>query len=113
MQQLRRPSREQIEQTKMDVERAERSYDLNKAAELKYGKLPELERKLEAEEASRRARHRTTELIKEEVDEEDIAGVVSRWTGIPVSQAARRRECRSCCTSETNCTSASSARMKR
>jgi ATP-dependent Clp protease ATP-binding subunit ClpB len=77
--------REQIEQTKMAIELAERQYDLNRAAELKYGKLTELDRKLktETEQAERKSQVR---LIKEEVDEEDIARVVSRWTGIPVSK---------------------------
>jgi len=77
--------REQIEQTKIAIELAERQYDLNRAAELKYGKLTELDRKLktETEQAERKGQVR---LIKEEVDEEDIARVVSRWTGIPVSK---------------------------
>jgi len=74
-----RDIREQIEQTKVDIEQAERAYDLNKAAELKYGKLTGLEKQLEAGKTS-------TALLKEEVDEEDIAQVVSRWTGIPLSK---------------------------
>jgi ATP-dependent Clp protease ATP-binding subunit ClpB len=74
-----REIREQIEQTKVDIERAERAYDLNKAAELKYGKLTSLEKQLETGKTS-------TALLKEEVDEEDIAQVVSRWTGIPLSK---------------------------
>ncbi|HEX5432042.1 MAG TPA: ATP-dependent chaperone ClpB [Bryobacteraceae bacterium] len=74
-----REIRSQIDQVKTDIERAERAYDLNKAAELKYGKLTALEKQLEQE------RHATT-LLKEEVDEEDIAQVVSRWTGIPLSK---------------------------
>ena len=74
-----REIREQIEQTKVDIEQAERAYDLNKAAELKYGKLTSLEKQLEAGKSS-------TALLKEEVDEEDIAQVVSRWTGIPLSK---------------------------
>jgi ATP-dependent Clp protease ATP-binding subunit ClpB len=81
-----RTIREQIEQTKLEIERAERQYDLNKAAELKYGKITELERQL-AVEQERLARKQTGKrLLKEEVDEEDIAAVVSRWTGIPVSK---------------------------
>lgn len=76
---------EQIGQTKLEIEQAERAYDLNKAAMLKYGKLADLEkRKREAEE--RTAVSAATRLIKEEVDEEDIAAVVSRWTGVPVSR---------------------------
>ncbi len=74
-----RELRAQIEQTKQDIEQAERAYDLNKAAELKYGRLTALEKQLESEK-------RETTLLKEEVDEEDIAEVVSRWTGIPLSK---------------------------
>ena len=74
-----REIREQIEQTKVEIEQAERAYDLNKAAELKYGKLASLEKQLESGKTS-------TALLKEEVDEEDIAQVVSRWTGIPLSK---------------------------
>jgi ATP-dependent Clp protease ATP-binding subunit ClpB len=77
--------REQIEQTKIAIEQAERHYDLNRAAELKYGKLTELERKLKAE-TEQAEKKGGTRLIKEEVDEEDIARVVSRWTGVPVSK---------------------------
>jgi ATP-dependent Clp protease ATP-binding subunit ClpB len=81
-----RQLREQIEHTKIEIEQAERSYDLNRAAELKYGRLVELERKLRAEEEQLSNKHGQGRLIKEEVDEEDIAEVVSRWTGIPVSK---------------------------
>jgi ATP-dependent Clp protease ATP-binding subunit ClpB len=76
--------RERIEQTKIEIEQAERQYDLNRAAQLKYGKLPELEKQLNAEEEG--LMKKQTRLIKEEVDEEDIAEVVSRWTGIPVTR---------------------------
>jgi ATP-dependent Clp protease ATP-binding subunit ClpB len=85
VQQLR-DLREQIEQTKVAVEQAERQYDLNRAAELKYGKLNELERKLKAEEARLHEQKSSHRLIKEEVGEEDIAAVVSRWTGVPVTR---------------------------
>jgi ATP-dependent Clp protease ATP-binding subunit ClpB len=74
-----RDLRAQIEQVKVDIEQAERAYDLNKAAELKYGRLSALEKQLETQ-------NRETTLLKEEVDEEDIAQVVSRWTHIPVSK---------------------------
>ncbi len=74
-----REIRAQIDQVKTEIEQAERAYDLNKAAELKYGKLTALEKQLEKES------HAPT-LLKEEVDEEDIAQVVSRWTGIPLSK---------------------------
>jgi ATP-dependent Clp protease ATP-binding subunit ClpB len=78
--------REEIEQTKLQIEQAERQYDLNKVAELKYGKLHQLERELKVEEALLQANQGAATLIKEEVDEEDIAEVVSRWTHIPVSK---------------------------
>ena len=77
-----RSLREQLEQVKLEIEQAERAYDLNKVAELRYGKLRELEQQL-AESANRSTGPR---LLKEEVDEDDIAAVVSRWTGIPVSK---------------------------
>src|SRR5437016_2785788 len=82
-----RKLREGIDQTKQEIEKADRQYDLNKVAELKYGKLAQLERQLAQEEerlsASEDGGRR---LLKERVDEEDIAEVVSRWTGIPVSR---------------------------
>src|ERR1700678_1462199 len=81
-----RELRAQIEQTKVEIEQAERAYDLNKAAELKYGKLTELENKLRAEETRLAEKQLGKRLLKEEVDEEDIAQVVSRWTGVPVSK---------------------------
>jgi ATP-dependent Clp protease ATP-binding subunit ClpB len=74
-----RELRAQVEQVKQDIEQAERAYDLNRAAELKYGRLAALEKQLESAK-------RDTTLLKEEVDEEDIAQIVSRWTGIPVSK---------------------------
>ncbi|HMC57997.1 MAG TPA: Clp protease N-terminal domain-containing protein, partial [Candidatus Solibacter sp.] len=81
-----RSIREQVEQTKVEIEQAERQYDLNRAAELKYGKLAGLERQLaeETEKFGKQQAH--SRLIKEEVDEEDIAEVVSRWTGVPVTK---------------------------
>ncbi len=81
-----RALREQLEQIKVDIEKAERSYDLNRAAELKYGKLREIETKLKEEEARLETKQAKGRLLKEEVDEEDIADVVSRWTGVPVSK---------------------------
>jgi ATP-dependent Clp protease ATP-binding subunit ClpB len=74
-----------IEECRTDIEKAEREYDLNRIAELKYGRLNQLERQLEEEEA-RLADNQVHRLLKEEVDEEDIARVVSRWTGIQVSR---------------------------
>ncbi len=79
-----RELREQIETTKTEIDRATQAADYAKASELKYGRLAELERRLHEKEAAisdNRAR-----LLKEEVDEEDIAAIVSRWTGIPVSK---------------------------
>ncbi len=81
-----RTIRERIEQVKVDIEKAERSYDLNRAAELKYGQLSQLERELAAEQGRLSEKQGASRLLKEEVDEEDIAEVVSRWTGIPVSK---------------------------
>lgn len=78
--------REQIEQTKIEIEQAERQYDLNRAAELKYGKLAELENRLQKGETALTRNQGQARLIKEEVDDEDIAEVVSRWTHIPVSK---------------------------
>jgi ATP-dependent Clp protease ATP-binding subunit ClpB len=80
-----RQLREQVEQTKVETEQAERQYDLNRAAELKYGKLATLEKQLQ-QESEKFARQPGSRLIKEEVDEEDIAEVVSRWTGVPVTR---------------------------
>jgi ATP-dependent Clp protease ATP-binding subunit ClpB len=77
--------REQIEQVRRDIERAERQYDLNRAAELKYGRLPELEKQL-ASAIAQVEQSKGEQLVKEEVGEEEIAQVVSRWTGIPVSK---------------------------
>jgi ATP-dependent Clp protease ATP-binding subunit ClpB len=73
----------EIEQVKLEIEKAKREYDLNKVAELQYGKLAGLEKQLAARE---RAPRDGARLIKEEVDDEDIAEVVARWTGIPVSR---------------------------
>ncbi len=84
-----RELREQMEQTKILIEQAERAYDLNRAAELRYGRLVELEKQMREQEgklAELALRHGGVRLLKEEVDEEDIAEVVSRWTGIPVSR---------------------------
>ncbi len=81
-----RKIRQQIEEVKQKIERSERAYDLNKVAELRYGELPRLERELELEQQSLGKKQNETRLLKEEVDEEDIAAVVSRWTGIPVTR---------------------------
>ena len=78
--------RQRIEDLKPHIEKAEREYDLNRVAELRYGTMPRLERELQDEEAQLDRKKGETRLLKEEVDEEDIADVVSRWTGIPVSR---------------------------
>jgi len=79
-----RELREQIEATKLEIDRASQASDWAKASELKYGRLAELERTLREKEAALGSGQ--SRLLKEEVDEEDIAGIVSRWTGIPVSK---------------------------
>lgn len=73
-----------LEKVKLELQEAESRYDLNRASELKYGRIPELERELE--EAERLAGSVTRELVREEVTEEEIAEVVSKWTGIPVTK---------------------------
>ena len=77
--------REQIEQVGGEIERAEREYDLNKAAELKYGKLPQLKAELEKEEKLAEEAQQSS-LLRDKVTEEEIAKVVGKWTGIPVSK---------------------------
>lgn len=76
----------EIETVKLEIEKAEREYDLNRAAELKFGKLNELEKELKAQEEAIKQRQNQRTLLKEEVDEEEIARVVSQWTGIPLNK---------------------------
>ena len=78
--------REEMEQVRQEAEQAERDYDLNRAAELRLGRLPELQRRLEGEEERLASRQGGARLLREVVTEEEIAGIVSRWTGIPVSR---------------------------
>lgn len=80
-----REVKKEIDAVKHDMETAERNYDLNKLAELKYGRLPELQKEL-ARLSKGDAEDKDGVLLKEEVDEEDIAKVVSTWTGIPVAR---------------------------
>ncbi len=80
-----RALRERIAQTKVQIEQAERQYDLNTVAELRYGTLAQLEKQL-ANEEQRLTQRDGARLSKEEVDEEDVAEVVARWTGIPVAK---------------------------
>ena len=74
--------RKEIENVNAEIEKAEREYDLNKAAELKYGKLPSLKAKLEEAEKA----PKTTTLLRDKVTEEEISKIISRWTGIPISR---------------------------
>ena len=76
--------REAIEQVNKDIEKAKHSYDLEKAAELQYGKLPQLQKQLEDEEA--KVKDEDLSLVHESVTDEEIARIVSRWTGIPVAK---------------------------
>jgi len=81
-----RELREEIGQVKRQIEQAERAYDLNRAAELRHGRLPELERQLKADEAQLADKQSGKRLLREEVTEDEIAEIVSRWTGIPVTR---------------------------
>ena len=76
--------REEIEQVNRDIAQAQQQYDLNKAAELQYGKLPQLQKELEAEEE--RVKNQDLSLVHESVTDDEIARIISRWTGIPVSK---------------------------
>ena len=78
--------REEMEQVRQEAELAERDYDLSKAAELRLGRLPELERRLQAEEERLSSRQGGARLLREVVTDEEIAAIVSRWTGIPVTR---------------------------
>jgi len=80
--------KEEIERTKHQIEEAERNYDLNKVAELKYGKLRELEQQLEEKEKAQDEEQEKEEpqLLKEEVGADDVAEIISRWTGIPLNR---------------------------
>lgn len=78
--------KKEIEAMRADIEAAERDYDLSRSAELKYGRLPELEKRLKNEESLLAEKRAHKVMLKEEVDEDDIAKIVSRWTGIPVTR---------------------------
>jgi ATP-dependent Clp protease ATP-binding subunit ClpB len=78
--------REEIERLRLEAEAAERAYDLDRAAKLRHGELPELERRLRAEEELLASKQGGSRLLREVVTEEEIANIVSRWTGIPVSR---------------------------
>ena len=81
-----RKCKEELEEAKLDLERARQGGDLNRAAELQYGKIPELEKQLAAEQARLGELQSDGVFLKEEVDEEDVAEVVAKWTGVPVSK---------------------------
>jgi ATP-dependent Clp protease ATP-binding subunit ClpB len=78
--------REELERIRNEADEAERAYDLNRAAQLRHGTIPELERRLQAEEEQLEAKQHGHALLREVVNEEEIALIVSRWTGIPVSR---------------------------
>ena len=77
--------REEIEKVTLEIEKAERNYELNRAAELKYGKLPELQKELEAEE-KKAEKSKEEGLLRNKVTEDEITKIISRWTGIPVNK---------------------------
>jgi ATP-dependent Clp protease ATP-binding subunit ClpB len=78
--------KEEAEKTKLEIEEAERQYDLNRVAELRYGKLAELEKQIAAKEEEQSEEEEKPRLLKEEVGPDDVAEIISRWTGIPLSR---------------------------
>jgi ATP-dependent Clp protease ATP-binding subunit ClpB len=84
--QASRRLKEELEQVRTQIEQAQRAGEYARASELQYGKLPELERRIKEQEAHLAELQQSKRMLKEEVDEEDIAAVVSRWTGVPVSR---------------------------
>jgi ATP-dependent Clp protease ATP-binding subunit ClpB len=81
-----RTAKGQLEEAKLELEQARQAGDLNKAAEIQYGRIPELEKLLESEQARLEELQKDGVFLKEEVDEEDVAEVVAKWTGVPVSK---------------------------
>ncbi|MBV9241210.1 MAG: ATP-dependent chaperone ClpB [Acidobacteria bacterium] len=81
-----RKCKEELEQARLELERARQGGDLAKAAEIQYGRIPDLEKQMEAEQARLETIQKDGVFLKEEVDEEDIAEVVAKWTGVPVSK---------------------------
>jgi ATP-dependent Clp protease ATP-binding subunit ClpB len=81
-----RQLKEQVEQTRLEIEEAERKYDLNRAAELRYGKLNQLEKQIAEHEQTLEEQGDSPQLLKEEVGPDDVAEIISRWTGIPLSR---------------------------
>ena len=84
--------REEIEQVNGEIDKAERTYDLNKAAELKYGKLPSLQKQLEEEERIAEQAYTENTLLRDKVTDEEIAKIICRWTGIPVAKLMEGEE---------------------
>jgi ATP-dependent Clp protease ATP-binding subunit ClpB len=81
-----RTAKEQLEEAKLELERARQQGDLNKAAELQYGRIPEIEKTIASEQERLETLQKDGVFLKEEVDEEDVAEVVAKWTGVPVSK---------------------------
>src|SRR5712691_5558174 len=104
-----REIKEKMEQARMEADRAEREGDLGRAAELRYGRILDLDKQLKAENARLQKLHGETRLLKEEVDEDDIARIVAKWTGIPVTRLIET-ETKSSCRWKTGCGSGSSGR---
>jgi ATP-dependent Clp protease ATP-binding subunit ClpB len=84
--QIMREKKERLDELKVELDRASRTGDLNKAAEIQYGTIPQLQKEIERDEARLAELQKTSRFLKEEVDVDDIAEVVARWTGIPVSR---------------------------
>src|SRR5204862_6360785 len=84
--QAQRKLKEDLEQVRLEIERAQRAGEYGRASELQYGRLPELERRIREEEDKLAKAQKSQKMLKEEVDEEDIAEVVSKWTHVPVSR---------------------------
>ncbi len=84
--QTARKLKEELEQVRLDMQRTQQAGDYAKASELQYGRLPDIERRIREQEARLAELQKNKRMLKEEVDEEDIASVVSRWTGVPVSR---------------------------
>jgi ATP-dependent Clp protease ATP-binding subunit ClpB len=92
--QLMREKKEKLDELKVELDRASRTGDLNRAAELQYGTIPQLQKEIEGDEARLAELQKTSRFLKEEVDVDDIADVVSRWTGIPVSRMVQSERSR-------------------
>lgn len=94
-----------IDDYKLEAAAAERSGDYGKVAEIRYGKIQEAENEIKTLQAEIEKNHAAGAMIKEEIDAEDIAEVVARWTGIPVSPGCCKANARNCCRWKAYCTS--------